>query len=287
MRDTWLGFTIHVHHKGGNSQQEMQQANQVSQQQLQLQQQQLKMQQQQLAMVNPSLQAIIANGGMLPAQQAAMTSAAMQQTGQGFQNAVGAINQNLVARGLTGGNMAGGGGVGQDYGALYQGLLGQQASSLQNIQLAKGQGLMQALGTGLGEAQMYGSQGMTAGGQGVSALGAGVQAAQAADQASTGFWGSLIGGLTGMAGQAFTGAGTKAFGCWVASELYGGWYSDEAMAIRNWLARTWYMLPFTVIYARIAGPWSRAIRRSRLLRVPTKHLFDFFLWLTQPTTDPS
>ena len=173
MRDTFLGMTIHVHHKGGNSQAEMGKANQISQQQLNLQQQQLQMQQGQLAMVNPSLQQIIQNGGMLPAQEAAMRSAALNQVGAGEQNAIGSINQSLVARGLTGGQMAGGGGVGQNFQALQQGLLGQEMQGLQNVQLAKGQGLMGALQTGLGEAGMFGSQAMGAGQLGVGALGAG------------------------------------------------------------------------------------------------------------------
>jgi len=198
MKDIFLGMTVHVHHKGGNSQAEMNQANKISQQQLNLQQQQLQMQQNQLAMVNPSLQQIIANGGMLPAQEAAMRSAALNQVGAGEQQAIGSINQSLVARGLTGGNMAGGGGVGRDFASLQQGLLGNELQGLQNVQLAKGQGLMGALQTGLGEAGMFGSQALGFGSQGIGALGQGVTAANAADQAQTGFWGSLIGGLAGL-----------------------------------------------------------------------------------------
>lgn len=131
-----------------------------------------------------------------------MRSAAFNQIGAGENQAIGAINQNLVARGITGGNNAGGGQIAQNFGALQQGLLGQEASSLQNIQLAKGQGLMNALGTTLGEAGMFGQQATGFGGQGVSALGQGVTAANNADQASTGFWGSLIGGLAGLGGTA-------------------------------------------------------------------------------------
>ena len=211
IRHNFEGVTVWCCYKGGNSKQEMQQANQLSQQQLAMQQQQLALQQQQLGMVNPSLQSIIANGGMLPAQQAAMTSAAMAQTGQQEQQAIGSINQNLVARGLTGGQMAGGGGVAQNFAALQQGLLGQQASNLQNIQLAKGQGLNNAIGLGLGEGQMYGGQALGFGQQGVGALGIGTQAAQAADQNQTGFWGSLIGGLAGMGGAGLT-AGINKWG---------------------------------------------------------------------------
>lgn len=206
-KQDWMGCTIRVHHKGGNSQSEMQRANQISSQQLGLQQQQLQLQQNQLGMVNPQLQQIIANGGMLPAQQAAMTSNALNQIGAGEQQAVGAINQNLVARGITGGQNAGSGDIARNYGALQQGLLGQTAQSLNDIQIAKGQGLNNALNTALGIGGMYGQQATSFGGQGVSALGAGVQAANNADQAQTGFWGSLIGGLTGLGGNVAKAAG--------------------------------------------------------------------------------
>jgi hypothetical protein len=77
---------------------------------------------------------------------------------------------------------------------------GQQSELLNQIQLAKGQGLMGALQTGLGEAGMFGSQATGFGSQGIGALGQGVTAANNADQASTGFWGSLMGGLAGLGG---------------------------------------------------------------------------------------
>ena len=120
MKEHWLGVCVHCHHKGGNSQQEMTRANQLSQQQLALQQQQFGLQQQQLGMVNPVLQQIISAGGMLPAQEAAMRSAAMAQTGAGEQQAIGGINEALQARGITGGGMAGSGDVARNYGALMQ-----------------------------------------------------------------------------------------------------------------------------------------------------------------------
>ena len=204
----WMGITVHCCHKGGNSKAEMGRANQLEDQRNQLLQQQLQMQQKQLAMVNPSLSAIIQAGGMLPAQQAAMTSNALNQIGAGEQQAIGAINQNLVARGITGGGMAGSGDIARNYGALQQGLLGQTAQSLNDIQIAKGQGLMGAIQTGLGEAGMFGNQATQFGGQGVNALGIGQQAAGQADQAQTGFWGSVLGGLTGLGSSAIT-AGLK------------------------------------------------------------------------------
>src|SRR6267154_767297 len=176
IRDYFMGCTIRTHHKGGNSQQEMSRANQLSDQQVGIMRDQLAMQKNQLNMVNPSLNAIIQSGGMLPQQQAAMTTQAMQGLGGQYKNLQGQLSQQLQARGITGGGMAGGGQIAQQFGSLGAMEAGQQSDLLNQIQLAKGQGLMQALGTGLGEAGMFGGQATAFGGQGVSALGVGQQA---------------------------------------------------------------------------------------------------------------
>lgn len=188
--------------KGDNSKAEMQRANTISDQQMQLMKQQLGMQQSQLNMVNPSLQAIIENKGMLPEQEAAMRTQAMQGLGGQYKNLQGQLSQQLAARGVTGGGMAGGGDIARSFGSLGAMEAGQQSDLLNQIQLAKGQGLMGALQTGLGEASMFGNQSLGFGSQGVGALGSGVTAANNADQASTAFWGSLVGGLAGMGGSA-------------------------------------------------------------------------------------
>lgn len=207
-KETFLGMTVHQCHKGGNSKSEMNRANQLEDQRNNLLQQQLQMQQKQLAMVNPSLNAIIQAGGMLPQQEAAMRTQAMQGLGQQYQDLQGQIGQQLAARGIVGGTNAGAGAVARSYGQLGAAEAGQQSDLLNQIQLAKGQGLMGALQTGLGEAGMFGNQATQFGGQGVNALGIGQQAANAADQASTGFWGSVFGGLAGLGSSAIT-AGMK------------------------------------------------------------------------------
>jgi len=289
MRDYFLGATVHCHHKGGNSKAEMKKANTLSDTQLALMNKQLDQQLSMMGVVNPAIKSLIASGGLSPDVEAAMKSAAMGQIGTGANQAAGAINQNLVARGITGGGMAGSGDVARDYGALYAGLQGQKASALQNVALSKQQALMQALGLGGNVGSMYGQQAGTFGGQATSALGIGQNAAQAADQASTGFWGSLVGGLAGMGGMALGGplgaklAGTTAGAvtgrCWVAAELYGGWYSDEAMALRRWFDETLWVRPFAIFYAHVADRWVQIIRRNSWLRGLTKELFDGFLRL--------
>ena len=242
--------------KGGNSQAEMQQANLIQQQQLALQQQQLNI-------ANPQLKAIINNGGMLPEQQAAMTSQALNGLGSQYQNLYGQLSQSLAARGITGGQNAGAGALAQSFGSLGAQEAGQQSQLLNQIQLAKGQNLNTALGMSLGEAQGTGQLGL-------QALGQGVTAANNVDQAQTGFWGSVIGGLAGLGSAGI-------LKCWVAAELYGGWYAPETVSIRAWLDRTLYMLPFVWLYSRLGERWAAAIRRSPMLKRSSKRLFDFFL----------
>lgn len=242
--------------KGGNSQAEMDRANQISQQQLQMQQQYFNE-------VNPTIQSIINNGGMLPSQQSAMTSQLINGLGQQYQNLYSNLSSSLAARGITGGQNAGAGQLAQSFGSLGAQEAGQMSQGLQNIQLAKGQNLMGALGLGSSNA-------LGIGGQGVQALGIGTQAAQAADQAQTGFWGSLVGGLAGLGSAGI-------LKCWVAAELYGGWFTPETIAIRKWLTVTWYMAPFTFVYLRIGKRWAAAIRRYPMLKRSSKRLFDWFL----------
>jgi hypothetical protein len=270
MRDQFLGFTIRVHHKGGNSQAEMNRANTISQQQLGIMQQQLGMQQQQFNQVNPTLQQIIQGGGLLPSQRAALTGIAGQEntaltgtanqlnqalTGiagqekaaltaqainslpQQYQNLLGQMNNQLAQRGITGGQFAGGGQIAQGYGQLGQALGNQQANLLTNVQMqdaanrsgiaqlygqnmmgieqgnaqnlfgiqqAGMSGLTNALNQSMGLGAQYGGQALGFGGQGISALGQGVTAANNADQAQTGFFGSLMGGLAGLGGAGIT-----------------------------------------------------------------------------------
>jgi hypothetical protein len=190
-------------HKGGSSKQQMKLADQLSQQRNQQAAANFAQQQAIMGgMVTPQLQQIIANQGMLPQTEAAMRTQALQGLGQQYSGLEGQLGQQLAARGLTGGNMAGGGDIARQFGSLFTTEAGQQSNLLNQIQLAKAQGLQGALGLGTGIGGMYGQQGTSLAGQGVSALGVGQQAASAADQAQTGFWGSLFGALGGMGSAA-------------------------------------------------------------------------------------
>lgn len=258
--------------KGGNSQQQMQLADKQLAQQNALMQQFLALQKGQLDIANPVLKQIIQAGGMLPQQEAAMRTQAIQGLGEQYKGLEGQLSQQLTARGLTGGDFAGGGGIAKSFGELGALEAGQQSSLLNQIQLAKGQGLNTALGTVLGEGGMLGSQATSFGGQAGQALGAGVQAGQAADQASTGFWGSLFGGLAGLGGSALTKY------CWVAAEFYG-WYTPEWFLVRDWVFKTWWMRPFAAFYFVFGERWAKWIQSNSVARRMTKKLFDTFLRL--------
>jgi hypothetical protein len=101
-----------------------------------------------------------------------------------------------------------------------------------------------------------------------------VTAANNTDQAQTGFWGSLVGGLAGLGGTAI------AKYCWVAAYLYGGWFEPETIAIRYWLERTWYMRPFVWFYSRYGQQWAELMRPDSMLERLSKLLFDCFLRLS-------
>lgn len=272
MKQTFLGVTVHVHHKGGNSQQEMQTANQVSAQQLATQNKMLNDMFAEIGITNPQIKDIINNGGLDAKTEAAMRSSAMAQTGQQAQQAIGAINQNLVARGITGGTNAGSGDIARNYGALEQGLLGQQAQNLQGIQQFKAQNLNTALGMGLQTASLFGGQGLGAGQQGVGALGIGQQAANAADQASTGFWGSLVGGLAGLGS-----AGIGKIPCWAARAVYGenDWRPVYIWARWNLAAgNSWFYRLLMALYLVAGEPLAFAIRRVPRMKRLFRSIFD-------------
>lgn len=197
--------------KGDHSQAEQQAADNQRQMETQLMQQQLGMFNRQLNQVNASLNPMIAQGGLPPAVQAAMTSQALNGMGQQFKEGTGQMNQALVARGMTGGPMAGAGGVAQGFGALNALQAGLQTNALNQIQMDKYGALMNELGMKLGMGSQYG--GMTGGfNQGAGqALGQGVQAAYNADQAQTSWMGPMFGALGSLGAAGLTGGLNAAF----------------------------------------------------------------------------
>ena len=182
--------------KGGNSEAQQAEDDAVSQQQLNLQQMQLQQQQGQLNQVNPTLQAMIANGGLTPQALASYKAQMINSLPQTYDSLYGNLSQQLTARGLTGGQYgAGGGGVAAGYGSLGSAEAGQAQQGVFNIAQLQQQGLNNALNTSLGVASQYGGNVSSLGNQGTQALGSATTAAGNADQATSDFWGSLFGAI--------------------------------------------------------------------------------------------
>lgn len=243
--------------KGGHSSAEQSNADQIRQQQFNLMQQQLQG-------VNKILDPLIAAGGMTPQQQQAMTAIALNDIPQQFQGVQGNINNQLVARGMTGGQMAGSGDVARSFGQLGAMEAGLQQNALSNIQLQKQQQLMNALSIKGGLTGMFNSGGL-------SALNSGVTAANNADQAQTSFMGSLLGAV-GSLGT----AGIGKIPCWVARAVYG---TDSPQVERIYRklyrdAETSYVRRLLLaLYIAVGEPIAYFVKRSRTL----KHIFKLGL----------
>lgn len=261
--------------KGGASKAEMQSADQQKALEDQLAQQQLGLQQQQLGLIDPVIQRIIANGGLLPEQQAALTAANQNLIGQNYAQNVGAINQALLTRGVSGGQNAGGGATAGLYGGMLAALAGQQQQGVFQIQQAKQAGLQGALNTALGVGGQYG-QNVGAFNSGANqALGAGVTAAGNYDQAQSSVLGPLLGAVGGLGGSAIT------KWCVVASECYGGWDVPKVRFIRARLAlramTDWRWTLFMTGYTLAGGRVAAMVRQSAWLKARITRLFDRFL----------
>ncbi len=182
--------------KGNPSTQQLAIENTQMQNQNQLQQQQLSMQQGQLAQVNPALQAMIANGGLTPQALAALRANTINALPAQYNNLYGQIGQQLTARGVTGGQNAGGGDIARQFGSLGAQEAGQSQQGQFNIAQLQQQGLLGAMGTSLGIGQQYGQNVATAGQGANSAGSSATSAANQATQSQGAFWGSLFGALS-------------------------------------------------------------------------------------------
>ena len=253
--------------KGGHSSAEQSNADQIRQQQFNLMQQQLQG-------VNNILDPLISAGGMTPQQQQSMTAIALNDIPQQFQGVQGNINNQLVARGITGGQMGGSGDIARNFGQLGAMEAGLQQNALSNIQLQKQQQLMNALSIKGGLTGMFNSGGL-------SALGSGVTAANNADQASTSWMGPVFGAL-GSIGGAALGAG-GALGktpCWIARAVYGD-NDPRVTEVRERLldrAATSRSLRVVLgLYLIFGEPLSWAVSRIAWLRSGFREVLDQFL----------
>lgn len=191
-----------AHCKGDHSSAEQAAADAQRAEENAIMQQQLGLQMKQINAVNSVLDPIIQAGGMTPQEQAAMQGIAINQLPQDFNQLFGNVSQQLAARGISGGQNAGGGQIASQYGSLGAMEDFMKSNLLENVQLQKANLLRQALGAKMGVAGMFGNNvGIFNQGMG-QALGQGVQAAYNADQAATSWMGPVFGALGSLGGAA-------------------------------------------------------------------------------------
>lgn len=124
--------------KGDHSAAEQQSADAIRQKELSLSQQQLNMQLGQIGSVNKVLDPMIAAGGLSPQVEAALRTNALNQIPANFQSLTGQISNQLAARGISGGQYAGGSGdIARNFGQLGAMQNYLQSQALSNVQLDK------------------------------------------------------------------------------------------------------------------------------------------------------
>ncbi len=106
---------------------------------------------------------------------------------------------------------------------------------------------------------------------GSAATGA-VNAATNADAASMswlGALGSAAGGIGGGLAQKY---------CWIAAELYGGWYEYRTIAVRQWLSmefiKTFYGKYILSLYTKFGRQVAQYIKTHRRTRAVFQYIFD-------------
>lgn len=208
MRDTFLGCTIHIHHKGDASKQQQALANKQLEMQNTLTKEQLGMQRDTLATVKGGVSQFLTpeGQGFDPKTLAAMQSLAMNQIPENFDAIRKQLMVNLAQRGAVGGNQPVAGSFLGNLGSLDAQEAQQRSSALQDIQVknavANLQNRFSATNAMLGVGSQYNPAPFIGGAS--SALGSGVEAAHNVDQASGGLWGSLLGAAAGVGSSAIT-----------------------------------------------------------------------------------
>jgi hypothetical protein len=114
------------------------------------------------------------------------------------------------------------------------------------------------------------------------ATGAGTAAstsAQAVAASQFAPWGAAMGALGAVGGAAV--GKLPPMGCWIAAELFGGWYEPRTVLVRNWLwndfNRLWIGRKLLGIYLKYGARIAEAIRVYPSLRILFSPLFNLAL----------
>jgi hypothetical protein len=196
-----------------------------------------------------------------------LTTAGMQSTGGSVAGAVGQGNLAAARTGNVGGYQ-----FALDNAARTG--IKTNADNALAVQNEDAQYKATQKGVGLsGMTGLYGSNLNAATGQ----TNAQNQSTQALTDAGKSGWFQNMTGLISAAGTAASGAGAIIHGpCWVAAELYGGWYAPKTIEIRAYLVTRTSLagMAFRWFYQTFGPAWADAIKKHVTLRKVTKALFD-------------
>lgn len=86
--------------------------------------------------------------------------------------------------------------------------------------------------------------------------------------------------LGNAAGQGISGGFGKMMGCWVASEIFGGWYHPKTVMARlyiNYIAPNW----FKEFYIRYGKKFSEFISNKPMIKIILRPLFEMFVLIAE------
>jgi len=168
----------------------------------------------------------------------------------------------------------------------------EQANLFNLLQIALG-GTGSALGRGI--SPILGGPGVIAPGQTTGQLAQGIQQFQAPRMAQAGFQQQIFQGqleaataerasrrkmisdIFGSIGSIGSMGATSAMMCWVASEIFGGWFAPKTIQARCYIT---YLAPpwFRNFYIRHGEKMAHFISNKPLLKILLRPLFEYFAW---------
>jgi len=98
------------------------------------------------------------------------------------------------------------------------------------------------------------------------------------NQQPGGILGQIAGGIGGaVVSGAGAAAGAAAF-CWVAAQVFGGWYEPKTMLARSFIA---YKAPkwFKNLYIKYGERFAKFISNKSMIKAMVKPLFELFAWI--------
>lgn len=88
---------------------------------------------------------------------------------------------------------------------------------------------------------------------------------------------AAIGGASAAAGSAFGTSFGKQAGCWVASEIFGGWFEPKTVAARFYVNNLGPKF-FLSFYLKHGEAFARRLKGRKLIKLLIRPIFEYFAW---------